>query len=404
MAESAALQHAPRIVVGVTGGIAAYKAVSVVRELVSRGCDVTVIPTHSALLFVGIPTWEAVSRNVVHTGLFDGVAEVRHVLLGQSADLIVVAPATANALASFAAGLAGDLLGTTLLATTAPVLVAPAMHTEMWFHPSVQENMQTLRARGVHVIGPESGPLTGGDEGVGRMSEPTDIADYALSLLKPRLLEGKSVVISAGGTREPLDPVRYIGNQSTGHMGIALAKEALRLGATVTLVAAHLDTAPPPGVAVIHAPTHHAMREQMLSLQPKASFVVMAAAVADWLPAAAAPGKMTKQELGDTWTPVLHQASDILAELGTRKPADQVLVGFSAETEPDEVARVERGREKMRAKGADAMVVNQVGDGVGFGAVETAVTLISTASPQSLSVEGTKDSVAERLWEALLDR
>ena len=404
MARSGTSPSALSVIVGVSGGIAAYKAVSLVRELIARGCDVTVIPTHSALEFVGLPTWEAVSRNAVPTSLFEGVAEVRHVALGQEADLVIVAPATAHTIASMAAGSAGDLLGTTLLATTAPVAIAPAMHTEMWLHPSVQDNVELLRRRGVHVIGPESGPLTGGDVGVGRMSEPGAIADQALALVRSKDLAGQKVLISAGGTREPLDPVRFIGNRSTGYMGVALARAAMQRGADVTLVAAHLEVPVPSGIRIVETPTAAAMRDAMLGLQPEASLVIMAAAVADWVPEVSSPEKITKESLGESWSPVLRKSPDILHELCTRKPPGQQVVGFAAETDDDPAQRENRAIEKLRAKGADALVVNRVGDGVGFGAVETAVTLFFSASPQSLSVEGTKDSIAERLLEALLDR
>lgn len=393
-----------RVIVGVAGGIAAYKAVGLVREFVQRGADVTVIPTNSALKFVGVPTWEAISRNPVATDLFDGVAEVRHVALGQRADLVVVAPATAHTIAQMAAGLAGDLLGTTLLATKAPVVIAPAMHTEMWEHASVQHNVALLKGRGVHVVGPVSGELTGGDVGVGRMAEPADIADAAMLAVGPRPLTGRHFVISAGGTREALDPVRFIGNRSTGQMGVALAKAAKRRGATVTLVAAHLEAPVPAGVELVDAPTGAAMREALLSAQPSADVVLMAAAVADWVPVEAAGEKLSKQELGAVWAPELRQGPDIVAELVKHKRAGQLIIGFSAETADDPAQREDRARAKMVAKGLDGIILNRVGDGVGFGDVETAVTLFLNASPQSLSVEGTKDSIAEALLEALHDR
>lgn len=395
---------APRIVVGVTGGIAAYKAVGLVRELVKRGADVTVIPTHSALRFVGLPTWEAISRNQVPTELFDGVSEVKHVAIGQRADLVVVAPATAHFLAQMAGGFAGDLLGTTLLATTAPVLLAPAMHTEMWENAAVVANVQKLGQRGVHFVGPESGELTGGDEGPGRMAEPVDIANAAWSLIAPQTWKGKKVLISAGGTREKIDPVRFIGNRSTGTMGIALATQALRRGAEVVLVVSNVDGPVPAGATVVQAPSASEVREAMLAHQQDADLIVMAAAVADWVPQEVMPEKLSKQELGASWTPTFVPAPDVLVDLVAHKKPGQFIVGFAAETSANAADRESRAREKMLRKGADALVLNQVGDTVGFGAVETAVTLLFTASPQSLSVEGTKDSIAERLLEALLDR
>ena len=392
------------VVVGVAGGIAAYKAVILVRELVLRGHIVTVIPTASALKFVGMPTWEAISRNRVFTELFDDVAEVRHVALGQQADLVIIAPATAHTIANMAAGLAPDLLGTTLLATTAPVLIAPAMHTEMWDHPSVVANIAALRVRGVHIIGPESGPLTGMDSGVGRMSEPDAIADYALSLARPQDWAGKNVLISAGGTREYLDPVRFLGNRSTGEMGVQIAAAAARRGASVTLVAAHLEVTPPSGVRVIEAPDVMALAEVMIRESVEADVVFMTAAVADWVPDKFSAEKLSKADLGTHWAPELVPAPDILAQLGAKKPRGQILVGFTAETEVDEQIRADRAKNKMAAKNVDVMVANLVGERVGFGAVETTVTLFFTASPQSLSVEGMKSSIAERLLDALLDR
>jgi phosphopantothenoylcysteine decarboxylase/phosphopantothenate--cysteine ligase len=392
------------VVVGVAGGIAAYKAVILVRELVLRGHIVTVIPTASALKFVGMPTWEAISRNRVFTELFDDVAEVRHVALGQQADLVIIAPATAHTIANMAAGLAPDLLGTTLLATAAPVLIAPAMHTEMWDHPSVVANIAALRSRGIHIIGPESGPLTGMDRGVGRMSEPDAIADYALSLARPQDWAGKNVLISAGGTREYLDPVRFLGNRSTGEMGVQIAAAAARRGASVTLVAAHLEVTPPSGVRVIEAPDVMALAEVMIRESVEADVVFMAAAVADWVPDKFSAEKLSKADLGAHWAPELVPAPDILAQLGAKKPQGQILVGFTAETEVDEKIRADRAKNKMAAKNVDVMVANLVGERVGFGVVETTVTLFFTASPQSLSVEGMKSSIAERLLDALLDR
>ena len=393
----------PRIVVGVSGGIAAYKAVALVRELVTRGADVVVVPTHSALKFVGLPTWEAISRNPVTADLFDGVAEVRHVALGQNADLIIVAPATAHTLASLAHGLAGDLLGTTVLASTAPVLLAPAMHTEMWENAAVLANVDTLLARGVHIVGPETGALTGGDVGAGRMSEPAVIADRAFSLLGEKHSTGQKILISAGGTREPLDPVRFLGNRSSGHMGVALARAALQRGHEVTLVGANLEVPPPPGVRFIAVSTASEMHHSMVAHQSDAELVIMAAAVADWIPSTVAGEKIKKEDIGDEWTLTLRRSPDILSDLVARKTPRQRVVGFAAETIEDEAEREKVAREKLARKGVDVLVLNQVGVGIGFGEVETAVTMFFDASPQSLSLDGTKTSVAERLLEVLLD-
>ena len=394
----------PRIVVGVTGGIAAYKAVSLVRALVKRGATVTVIPTESALRFVGRPTWEAVSRNPVATELFEDVATVRHVSLGQQADLIIIAPATAHSIASLASGLAGDLLGTTVLASQAPILLAPAMHTEMWEHASVQANIDTLISRGVHVLGPASGELTGGDIGAGRMVEPEDIAEAAWALFVPQTLLGKTVLISAGGTREPLDPVRFLGNRSTGEMGVELARAAQVRGAEVVLVAAHLEVSAPSGVEVVTAATAEVMRQKMVDNAPRADVIILAAAVADWVAEAPSVQKISKKQVGATFSPTFVQAPDIAAQLGAMKRPDQLVVGFAAETSDDSGEREAAARAKLDAKNLDAVVVNQVGEQVGFGNVVTTLTLFTSASPQSWSVTGKKHSVAGQLLDALLDR
>jgi phosphopantothenoylcysteine decarboxylase / phosphopantothenate---cysteine ligase len=389
-----------RVIVGVSGGIAAYKAVSVVREFVMRGADVTVIPTASALKFVGLPTWEAISRNPVPVDLFEGVAEVRHVALGQRADLVVLAPATAHTLASVAGGFAGDLLGTTILASTAPLVIAPAMHSEMWENPAVRTNVETLRSRGATFVGPDSGALTGSDRGVGRMAEPVAIVDVAFAAVTPQSLQGRRVLISAGGTREPLDPVRFLGNRSSGAMGVALARQAQLRGADVTLVHAPLEVDPPYGVTCIAASTADNMMSAMLSAQPVNDIVLMAAAVADWQAAEISEDKLVKVDGQQEWQPLLRRTPDILLALGEAKPEGQLLVGFAAETDLDFAAREESASRKLKEKKCDAIVLNQVGDGVGFGEVETVVTLI-TASPQSLTFEGTKSSVAGRLLDAL---
>jgi phosphopantothenoylcysteine decarboxylase / phosphopantothenate---cysteine ligase len=361
---------------------------------------VTVIPTASALRFVGLPTWEAISRNPVPVDLFEGVAEVRHVALGQKTDLIVVAPATAHTLASIAGGFAGDLLGTTVLASRAPVVMAPAMHTEMWDNSAVQANVEILRSRGVIMVGPESGALTGEDTGVGRMSEPRDIVDAALACLAPQTLGGRRVLVSAGGTREPLDPVRYLGNRSTGAMGVALAEQALARGAEVTLVHAHLEVPLPHGVTCVSVSTAKEMLDAMTSAQPSSDIVLMAAAVADWRSAQPTDQKIRKADQAENWAPSLERTPDILQTLSDARQSGQLIVGFAAETELDPSAREAAAREKLQRKQADGIVLNLVGDRVGFGEVETAVTLI-TASPQSLTFEGTKSSVAGWLLDAL---
>lgn len=389
-----------RVVVGVSGGIAAYKAVSVVREFVQRGHHVTVVPTYSALRFVGAPTWEAISRYPVTAEVFDGVAEVKHVALGQGADLIVIAPASAHTLASLASGFAADLLGTTVLASKAPLVLAPAMHTEMWENPAVRANISTLIARGAIVVGPDSGALTGDDVGVGRMSEPAEIVDRALASAEGGSLSGKKVLISAGGTREPLDPVRYVGNRSTGAMAVALATEALARGAEVTLVHAHCEVPIPNRVNSVPVSTSLEMLHAMKDHQAGSDVVIMAAAVADWRAESVSSEKERGADLGDEWSPRLVRTPDIAAELGSDKSEGQILICFAAETDADRSVREQHAREKLEKKQADAVVLNQVGDQVGFGEVETEVTLI-TASPQSQTFDGTKSSVAGRLLDAL---
>jgi phosphopantothenoylcysteine decarboxylase/phosphopantothenate--cysteine ligase len=390
------------IVVGVSGGIAAYKAVGVVRGLVESGHDVHVVPTEAALRFIGRPTWEAVSRNPVTSDLFDGVAEVRHVALGQAADLILIVPATANTLARLAAGLADDLLGTTVLASTAPVLVAPAMHTEMWQNAATQASVATLRARGVEFVGPAVGRLTGADTGVGRLSEPDEIVQAAVSLLaRGRDLADRSILISAGGTREPLDPVRFVGNRSTGRQGVALAVAAAARGADVTLVAANLEIASPPGVRVVAVSTALELQSEMTSRASAADVVVMAAAVADYRPSEVSETKIKKSDRGDALTLTLVKNPDILRGLVEARVADQTIVGFAAETETDDDARIELARRKLAAKGCDLLVLNRVGWTETFGTEATTVVVLDSAGDIVAEAGGSKRSVADRILDLL---
>src|SRR5690606_26423206 len=360
------------IVVGVTGGIAAYKAVHLVRLLIKAGHEVTVIPTEDALRFVGLPTWEAISRRPVTTSVHEDVAQVRHVALGQAAELVIVAPATANTIAKMTAGLADDLLGTTLLATTAPVAIAPAMHTEMWRHPATQSNIATLRERGVAILGPGEGELTGGDSGPGRMWEPEQIVDAALALLDgagqgdldERDLDGLQVAVSAGGTREPLDPVRFLGNRSSGRQGVALALAAADRGAQVMLVAANIDdgvleaAAQHPLIRIERAGTAAELGDAMRAAAEDAAVIVMAAAVADYRPAEVAEGKLTK-ESGALESIDLVQNEDIVASLAARRHPGQVVVAFAAETPQDAEEMLARARRKRERKGVDLLVVNE---------------------------------------------
>jgi phosphopantothenoylcysteine decarboxylase / phosphopantothenate---cysteine ligase len=411
------MSPARTIVVGITGGIAAYKAVGVVRAFVLHGDSVHVVATDAALRFVGKPTLEAISRNPVHTDIYDGVAEVRHVAIGQSADLIVVAPATANSIAKLAAGLADDLLGNTILASTAPLVIAPAMHTEMWNNSATVANIATLRSRGVIVVGPGVGQLTGSDAGAGRMEEPETIVAAALAALDgadrtaqeasqppaaKRDLAGRTVLISVGGTREPLDPVRFLGNRSSGKQGVALASAALARGATVTLVAAHLEVPPPDGVTVVSVATALELQTAMRAAAVDADIVIMAAAVADYRPVSVRDAKIKKEDTGDTLILELVKNPDILSGLSTDRPRPQVIVGFAAETETDAAALLELGRGKIARKGCDYLVINRVGWSEGFAADANEVVVIDRSGAIVTEASGSKMLVADRVLDVLV--
>ncbi len=389
------------VVLGITGGIAAYKAVGVARAFVVAGHDVHIVATDGALRFVGRPTLEAISRNPVHTDLYEGVAEVRHVALGQRADLIVIAPATAHTVASLAAGLAGDLLGTTVLASSAPLVIAPAMHTEMWEHPATVANIATLRSRGVTIVGPESGRLTGSDVGPGRMAEPEMIVEAALAIVGPRDLVGRSILISAGGTREPLDPVRFLGNRSSGRQGVALARAALARGATVTLVAAHLEVDAPAGATVIEVGTAAELEAAMRDHAAQADTVIMSAAVADFRPVSVADGKIKKDAVGETLSLSLERTPDVLVGLAAARRPGQRIIGFAAETERDDDRLLQIGAEKARRKGVDLLVVNRVGWSEGFGSSTNSVMVLDGAGSVVARAEGDKTSVAHRILDLL---
>ena len=398
------------VVVGVTGGIAAYKTVQLVRLLVKAGHEVHVVPTDDALRFVGLPTWESISRHPVTTSVHDDVARVRHVALGQAADLVIVAPATANTLAKMTAGLADDLLGTTLLATTAPVVVAPAMHTEMWRHPATAHNMTTLRERGVIVVGPESGELTGGDSGPGRMSEPEAILATALAAAGGRTgdLDRLRVVVSAGGTREPIDPVRFIG-RSSGCQGVAVALVAADRGADVVLVAAHVDdgvldaASALPSVRVVRAGTAAELGAAVEAEADGADVIVMAAAVADYRVAEVSPLKRSKEAApAGGITLDLIENDDILAGLVRRRRGGQTIVGFAAETPGEGETLLDRGRRKAARKGTDLLAVNEVGWAKGFETADNAVTVIDADGEVVAARRGSKADVAEALWDAVV--
>lgn len=397
------------IVVGVTGGIAAYKTVQLVRLLIKAGHEVHVIPTDDALRFVGLPTWEAISRNPVTTSVHDDVSKVRHVALGQNAELVIVAPATANSIAKMTAGLADDLLGTTLLATKAPVVIAPAMHTEMWMHAATQANIATLRSRGVHIVGPDAGELTGGDSGPGRMVEPEALADAALAVLVPGDLAGTCVVVSAGGTREPIDPVRYLGNRSSGRQGVALAAEAAARGADVVLVAANISgdvMGALTGVRVVSVGTARELQEAMTDAAPTADIVIMAAAVADYRPATVSSSKLTKED--GTLTQIdLVENDDVVAGLAAARasgsaPHGQTIVAFAAETDPDAAARRDRARRKRERKGVDLLAVNLANEEHGFEKADNAVEIIGAEGSVVGEASGPKRVVASTILDAVV--
>ena len=393
------------VVVGITGGIAAYKAVGVVRALVLAGHDVHVVPTEAALRFVGRPTLEAISRNPVHTDLYEGVAEVRHVAIGQAADLIVIAPATANTIAKLATGLADDLLGNTVLASEAPIVIAPAMHTEMWRHPATRANIATLEARGVTVVGPAVGQLTGADSGPGRMEEPETIVAAALEVAAAsarRDLAGLRVVVTAGGTREPLDPVRFLGNRSSGKQGVAIANAARARGAEVTLIAANLEVPEPDGCDIRHVSSAVELQQAVTDAAKGADVVVMAAAVADYRPGDVSETKIKKDASDDGMTLELVRNPDILAGLGHAPHDGTLLVGFAAETEADEQRLLELGRAKREAKGADLLAINRVGWSEGFASDENAVVVIGRGGEIVTRVHGTKMSVAHGILDVVV--
>lgn len=389
------------VVVGITGGIAAYKAVGVIRLLVLAGHDVHVVATDAALRFVGRPTLEAISRNLVHSDLYEGVAQVRHVAIGQAADLIVVAPATANTIAGLAAGLAGDLLGNTILASTAPLVIAPAMHSEMWQNPATVANIALLTSRGVTVVGPESGQLTGTDAGPGRMAEPEDIVAVASAVVGPKDLLGRRVVISAGGTREPLDPVRFIGNRSSGRQGIALARAAAARGAEVTVVAANLEIAVPGHLDAVYVGTALELASAMTEQAERADIIIMAAAVADYRPARVESAKIKKEQQGDTFDLQLVKNPDILRGLvQTRRPGQRI-VGFAAETESDRDALLALARAKVKRKGADLLVLNRVGWSEGFATERNEIIILDGAGDIVGEAAGSKLTVADRILDLL---
>ncbi|WP_043559616.1 bifunctional phosphopantothenoylcysteine decarboxylase/phosphopantothenate--cysteine ligase CoaBC [Actinomyces israelii] len=428
---SAAPTGPRRVVVGVSGSIAAYKAPFVIRLLRRAGHEVRTLATQAALRFIGAPALAAVTGSPVSSGVFDDPAAVEHVAVGEWADLVVVAPASADLLARVAAGRADDLLTATILTTTAPVVLAPAMHTQMWANPATRENVATLRRRGLSVIEPDSGRLTGSDSGEGRLPEAERIVDEALAVLAERRaqriapvphpsdLSGRRVVVSAGGTREPIDPVRYLGNRSSGRQGAAVARAAVERGARTTLVAAYVAgdvlAALPGEVEVVPVGTAMEMRDAVRRAARDADAVVMAAAVADYRPAEAAASKIKKRglrsggEAGATRLSIeLVENPDILAGLVADPPRGDggrtLVVGFAAETGDDDGDVLAHGAAKARRKGADLLAVNLVGERTGFGDVPNAVVVLDCRGHEVARARGSKTDVARALIDLVARR
>ncbi len=393
------------IVLGVGGGIAAYKACELVRRFSEAGHRVRVVPTEAALRFVGAPTWEALSGQPVAADVWSDAHEVPHVQLGRTAELVVVAPATADLLAKAATGAADDLLTNTLLTARCPVLFAPAMHTEMWEHPATVANVATLRARGAVVVEPAVGRLTGPDTGKGRLPEPAELFALATRLLarpdqRPDLT-GRRVVVTAGGTREPLDPVRFLGNRSSGRQGYALARTAVARGATVQVVAANVDLPDPAGAEVLRVETTEQLRTATLAAARQADVVVMAAAPCDFRPAEVSAEKIKKDASGRLELSLVA-TPDIAAVLGVAKPSGQVLVAFAAETATGPAA-LANARAKLAAKRADLIVLNEVGGGEGrqdpFGSDYNAATVLAADGATTVLPRATKEELADAIWD-----
>lgn len=419
--QSGGLSHngRPRVLVGVTGGIAAYKSAILVRRLAEWGADVTVVPTRASLDMVGKTTWEALTSNKVHVEVPEDAFDVVHVNTGKQADLFIIAPCTANTMAKITAGIGDNLLTASVLVATCPILIAPAMHTEMWLNSATQANLDTLKSRGFEFIGPETGRLTGADSGPGRVSEPEDIAARAIELLESRAAsestvdpelatdhahhgDARAITISAGGTREAIDPVRYIANRSTGRMGVAIANEASEAGYRVRLVAANLESDVlgliAPHVEVIPVVSADDLRVAMEEYAPVSDVIVMAAAVSDYRVNASD----IKLKRDGAMTLDLIENPDILKDLATnRRRENQVIVGFAAETGDSTSDYLTYGKEKAARKNADLMAINQVGESTGFGDVETRLIIVDAAGEVRGDVSGSKDAVARGLLAAI---
>ena len=399
----------PRVVLGVSGGIAAYKACEVLRRFTESGYDVTVVPTAAALEFVGPATWAALSGKPVSADVWTDVHQVPHVRIGQTADLVVVVPATADLLAKAAHGLADDLLTNTLLTARCPVVFAPAMHTEMWEHAATAANVETLRSRGLVVIQPAEGRLTGKDTGKGRLPDPDEIFELATQVLARGAgtpdLAGRHVVVSAGGTREYLDPVRFLGNRSSGLQGYALARAAAARGATVTLVSANVSLPDPAGVTVTRVETTAELRDAVVAATASADAVVMAAAPADFRPAATSDHKIKKAADGSATSVDLTQNPDILATIShDRARPGAVIVGFAAETGDDSGSVLELATAKLKRKGCDLLVVNDVSGGAVFGSPDNEAVILGADGGRRAVPHGSKTALAHVIWDEVVSR
>ncbi len=396
-----------RIVVGISGGIAAYKSCILIRLLRKAGADVVAVPTPAALEMIGKTTLEALTGNRVHVRTSEAADQVTHVRHAQEADAIVVAPATANTLAKTRWGIADNLLLNTLLAARCPVVMAPAMHTEMWTNPATVENVAVLRSRGIDVLDVGVGQLTGKDAGPGRMLEPEAIAEHVLATVaRTRDLQGRHVVVSAGGTREPLDPVRFLGNRSSGRFGVELAREARSRGAEVTLVAANVEASVlerAGGTRLVRVESARDMLEAMEREASGADIVVMCAAVADYRPVERLDVK--RKKTGEDLAVRLVENPDILAALARdRRKEGRLVVGFAAETGDETASALEYGIAKARRKGADLLVVNEVGERLGFGDVDTAVAIVADDGTVVREAEGSKSRMARVIFDAIRER
>ncbi len=403
---SSARTKSLNVVLGVSGGIAAYKVASILRLLTEAGHNVQVVPTQAALNFVGSATWEALSGNPVISEVWDDVPDVPHVRIGQAAELVIVAPATADLLSRAASGAANDLLTNVLLTARCPIVYAPAMHTEMWLNAATQENVATLRSRGSIVIDPADGRLTGADSGPGRLPEAEEIVSVALGVLSEQDLLGQDIVITAGGTREFLDPVRFLGNSSSGKQGVALAIAARDRGAKVTLICANVSVSMPAGVAIENVITGEDMHAAVMKASMTADAIVMAAAIADYKPKSTHSSKMKKSDDSSSPTIELVRTTDILADLVTHRNTshpDQIIVGFAAETGDDHGSVLEHGIAKLQRKGCDLLVINEVGPNLAFGTDDNEVTILTREPASQTTVSKTsKTQIAHAIWDAVI--